>query len=97
MSATLETEYHELRGKLEDRAAIETLDAVFHDWADRNPYRFAQHLALFREMLTPEYRERRQRIEAEFAKPRNPRQEPNEPLDDALMALQSMPQMAEQL
>lgn len=77
MSATLETEYAEIRGKL-DRVGVELIDAVFADWAHRNPYRFAQHLAVFREMLTPKYRERRAKVEAEIAVPRERhiRQEP---------------------
>jgi hypothetical protein len=93
----LEQQYAEIRGQLKDRAAIETLDAVFADWAHRNPYRFAQHLALFREMLTPEYRERRAKVEMEIAAPRERHRETESQLDDALTALQSMPQMAEQL
>ena len=89
----LEQQYQEIRGKL-DRVGVELIDAVFADWCD-SPYRFAQHLAVFREMLTPKYRERRAKVEMEFVKPRERHRETESRLDDALTALQSMPQMAE--
>ena len=94
MSATLETEYAEIRAALTDQCALDLLDCLRRDWCD-SPYRFAQHLAVFREMLTPKYRERRAKVEMEIAKPRERHRETESRLDDALTALQSMPQMAE--